>query len=79
MIFVLAAGTCWGIIGLFSHSLAAAGFTALESAALRCMVAGLAILTALLIKDRSLLKVRPRDLWMFAGTGILSFALFNVL
>lgn len=79
MIYVLAAGTCWGVIGLFSHSLAAAGFSALEIAALRCMVAGLAALAALLIKDRSLLKVRLRDLWMFAGTGILSFAMFNVL
>lgn len=31
----------------------------------------------LLVKDRGLLKVRLRDLWIFAGTGIISLSLFN--
>jgi len=31
------------------------------------------------LKDRALLKVRVRDLWMFVGTGIVSLVLFNAL
>ena len=77
-VLVIAAGICWGIIGLFSYGLKDAGLSALQIAALRCLTAGLCLGGFLLLTDRRLLRVHPRDLWMFVGTGVVSFALFNV-
>ena len=76
--FVIAAGICWGIIGLFSYALKDAGLSAVQIAALRCLVAGVTLGGFLLVRDPIKLRVRLRDLWMFVGTGVISFALFNV-
>lgn len=75
---VVAAGVCWGIIGLFSYALKDAGLSAMQIAALRCLAAGVTLGGVLLIRDPGKLRVRLRDLWMFMGTGVISFALFNV-
>lgn len=78
-VLVIAAGICWGIIGLFSYGLKDAGLSALQIAALRCLTAGLCLGGFLLLTDCRLLRVHPRDFWMFVGTGVVSFALFNTL
>lgn len=74
---ILLAGGLWGIIGLFVRRLGALGFSTMQMVAARAVVAALVLLVIALIRDRRLLRVRLRDMWMFAGTGIVSFVFFN--
>ena len=74
---VIGAGTLWGIISIFIRHLNAAGLTALQIGAMRNILAAAVVFLWLGLSDRSLLKIRLRDLWMFVGTGIISMVLFN--
>ena len=74
---VLAAGTLWGLMGLFVRRLNAAGLGSMEVAELRILT-GLALVGLyLLVARRDLLRVRLRDLWCFFGTGVISLLLFS--
>lgn len=75
---VLAAGVLWGIIGIFSRSLSAAGVNAIQITALRSTVAAAGLFLFLLAKDRKKLRIAGKDIWMFLGTGLCSIALFNI-
>ncbi len=74
---VLLAGTLWGLISIFVRALSAIGLGSMEITAVRMMVAAPCFFVWLLIRDSSQLRVRIRDLWMFAGTGIVSIVFFN--
>lgn len=76
-LFVLAAATLWGTVGVFIKALSAYGFTRPEIVFFRAAVSVGILLVFLLITDRSLLKIRLRDLWMFFCTGIVSLFGFN--
>lgn len=76
-IMIIAAGSLWGMLGIFVRSLDAYGFTSLEITCLRSLVTFLLILAFLLCYDKNQLKIRKNDLWMFAGSGILSIAFFS--
>ncbi|MDD6571265.1 MAG: DMT family transporter [Thermoflexaceae bacterium] len=75
---VLLAGFCWGLIGLFTRPLSQAGMSPMQITAVRCIVAGAALFFYLLIKDKKVLKIHLKDIWMFIGTGIISIVFFNV-
>lgn len=75
---VFAAAALWGCIGIFTRNLFAAGYTAIQIVAVRAVLTCLCVLCIILCKDRTLLRIRPRDLWMFFGTGICSFLFFNI-
>ena len=75
---VLAAGALWGCISLFVRQLDAAGLSTMNMSGVRLTVGAVGMLLAILVVDRKLLRVRVRDLWLFAGTGIVSITLFNV-
>ena len=77
-IAVLCAAVLWGCIGFFTRNLTANGFTPVQLVAVRSLLTCAVLLVIMLIKDPKLLKVRPRDLWMFFGTGICSFMFFNI-
>lgn len=77
-LFVICAGVCWGIIGLFSQALAARGLDSVQITTIRCVLAAATIGLFLLFADRNAFRIRLRDIWMFLGTGILSIAFFNV-
>lgn len=74
---VILAGALWGGIGLFVKNLNAAGFTPIEIALIRMIVAALVMTAATLLRSPGQLKIAIRDLWMFIGTGIVSVTLFN--
>ena len=75
---ILLAASGWGVIGLFSRPLTAAGLTALQVTFVRSAVvlAGMGLL--LLVKDRRLFRIELRDGWIFLGTGLVSIVFFNV-
>lgn len=75
---ILAAATGWGLIGVFSRPLDARGLSPIQITFTRSLITAALMGLFLLIKDRSLLKVRLRDFWMFLGSGLLSIVFFNV-
>ena len=76
-LLVLAAGCLWGFMGLLVRSTGTLGLGTMETCFLRALVTAVSMLLLLLILDRRALKVRLRDLWCFAGTGIVSMTFFN--
>lgn len=76
---VFMAGVLWGTMAIFSKTLTQGyGFSATEVVCLRGLTCSLIVGIVLLIKDKSLFKIRIKDLWIFAGNGIFSLVLFNV-
>lgn len=73
---VLSAGILWGTMGIFVRSMNQSGLAALEIVAVRIAVGLAAVGLYLLLFHRSLFRVRFRDLWCFAGTGVISLLLF---
>jgi len=76
-IFVLIAGILWGTMGLYVRSLNELQFTTIEIVAVRSVMTALLMAVVLMVYNRRLLKVRVKDLWCFAGTGICSIIFFN--
>ena len=71
-ICIVAAGVLWGVIPLFVSALECAGFTSLQVVAIRVLLAAAILVAALLVRDRSQLRIRLRDLPLFVGTGLLT-------
>lgn len=74
---VFLGASLWGCIGVFARSLTAAGFTPVQTVALRAVLTALMLFVYLLVFHRDWLKIRLRDLWIFLGTGLCSFVFFN--
>lgn len=77
-LFVILAGSCWGIIGIFTRTLSKMGFSSLQITASRCLVTAICLIIYLGIKDRDKLKIHIKDIWVFLGTGIGSIVFFNI-
>lgn len=45
---------------------------------IRALLSALLLLPFILLKDKSLLKIQFKDIWMFFGTGIISLTFFSV-
>ncbi|MBR6200573.1 MAG: EamA family transporter [Spirochaetales bacterium] len=81
MIYILstvAAGILWGMISLFVKPLSALGLTSIQILFVRSAISAVIMLIYLLCRDRSLLRIRLQDLWMFIGTGIVSLTFFSL-
>lgn len=76
-LLVLTAGCLWGFMGLLVRSTDSLGLGSMETCFLRALVTAAIMLILLLLFDRPALKVRLKDLWCFAGTGIVSMSFFN--
>lgn len=74
---VLAAGILWGCMGLLVRSMTPCGFTSMEVVFFRAVVTSVLMAVIMVIFKRDELKVRIKDLWCFAGTGIASMVFFN--
>ena len=77
-IFILIAASLWGSMGIFSRYLNAAGFGAFEVTQGRVTVGFIIVGTYLLLFNRSMLKIKLKDLWCFLGTGIVSLLFFCI-
>ena len=78
VVAILIAALVWGCIGLFSRALGEAGFSPVQTVTVRSFFTVLFVLGFLLIKNPKALRIRPRDIWIFIGTGICSFMFFNI-
>ncbi len=77
-IAIIFSAIAWGCIGIFTRNLQAIGFSPIQIAALRSIFTTLILFVAIMIINRKLLRIKLCDIWMFFGTGILSFLLMNV-
>ena len=79
VVAVLAAGCFWGSVGVFVRILGNRDYSPLTIVFVRMSIAFVITLVALLIiRRRDLLRIRPRDLWIFVGTGVSSAVLLNL-
>ena len=74
---ILAAGSLWGLMGIFVRHFSADGLGSLEVTEIRIVMGLLIVGLYLLLFHREALRIRLRDLWCFLGTGILSLLLFS--
>ncbi len=71
IILVLIASLLWGVISLFSIPLTDYGFTALDKAFIRTLTSAIILGVVILIKDKSLFKIKLKHLPIFMITGIV--------
>lgn len=76
VIFILLSGIIWGCTGPYVRTLSGFGLESIEIAAIRCLTSALAMLIGILIFQRKYLRIRLKDWWVFAGTGILSVTFY---
>lgn len=77
-LLVLAAGTLWGLMGIFVRTLASFGFSSLEIAGLRIFFGAILFAAITAAARPEQLKIRLRDAGLFAGMGLLSLLLFTI-
>lgn len=75
---VMLAAAMWGIIGVFVREMTELGLSRMQIALLRSLVAAVAMIPVVGLTDRKLFKARWKDLWCFAGTGIVSLTMMNL-
>lgn len=75
---ILIAGFGWGIIGVFSRPLSAAGLSAVQITLVRSVIVAVGMGLYLLLKDRSQFRICLADSWIFFGIGLFSIVFFNV-
>lgn len=77
-LFILAAAFLWGLTGIFVRTLNASGLDNMQLLFFRSFITSITLIIYLFFKDRSKLKINPKDIWYFIGTGVLSFTLFGI-
>ncbi|WP_295361813.1 DMT family transporter [uncultured Pseudoramibacter sp.] len=74
---VILAGCLWGVISIFVRQLNALGITAMECVAIRTTITAIILCVFLLARDPRQLRVRARDLPLFAASGLGSVLFFS--
>ena len=77
LILPVLSGVLWGSAGIFIRGLTAAGMNSLTIVSTRMAVSVVIMLLFILLYDKSLLKIRLRDLWIFCCAGIISMTGMN--
>ena len=76
--FVILSGVLWGIISIFLKELYSVGFSALQVMFFRGFISSVFMAIFLFVKDKSLLKFKLKDIWLFLGTGVISLTFFSL-
>ncbi len=77
LLAVLASGVLWGTIGVFNRYYGALGIESYNLVTLRLSMGTALLFLYLAIRDPQALKLKLKDLWIFAGAGILSIIMFQ--
>ena len=70
-------GFCWGFMGFFTRHLGEYGIDANGAIIVRCGIAALCFGILILCRDIRQFRIRLKDLWCFAGTGLFSLLFFT--
>lgn len=76
-LYIILAGCLWGTMGLFVRRLNAMGLDSMEIVVMRCIVAAMILFPATLIKSRRLLKIKKKNVFPLAASGLASILFFN--
>lgn len=76
-IMVILAAVLWGTMGIWVRHMESYGFTSMELVLIRCIGTAVLMTLFLLIYNRSLFKIRLKDIWCFFGTGVISIVFFS--
>ncbi|MDD6483403.1 MAG: EamA family transporter [Clostridiales bacterium] len=76
--YIIAGASLWGLIGLFTRGLGAAGLDSMQITEIRCFMSAVLMICYFLVRDRGKLKISPGDIGYFLGTGICSMVFFNI-
>lgn len=76
-VMVFLAGICWGVISVFIKGLTSFDYDSFDIMCFRSWASVVFMFIFFLMRDRSLLKIKLRDIWMFIGTGIFSLTFFS--
>ncbi len=74
VLFIITAGVLWGCMGVFSGELQKLGFNSVEGSAIRLIFC--AVILALTNFNK--LKIKLKDIWMFALIGIASILTMSI-
>lgn len=77
-IFPILSGIMWGSAGIFVRKLSELGLNSVSIVETRIVVAIIIIIAGLLYLDKSLLKIKLKDLWIFICAGIFSMLGLNL-
>lgn len=76
-IFILLAGSLWGLMGLFVRTYNDRNLGSFYAVIIRSLITSIVLFIYILVTNKSLLIIKLKDLWCFIGTGILSVIFFN--
>lgn len=74
---VITAGCLWGLMGLFTRTLATYGVDSTGAIVLRCGIAALLFAVTLFVRDPKQFRIRLKDIWCFIYAGICSLLFFT--
>lgn len=77
IIYILAAASMWGMAGVFVKPMIAAGVDEMSIVFLRALFSFITLAITVFFIDKTLFKIRLRDVGFFASTGIFSIVMFN--
>ena len=76
-IYVLIAASLWGGAGIFVKTAGQYGIKEMQIVFFRALFSAAILGGIILIKDKRQFKLKPKDIWLFASTGVFSIVLFN--
>lgn len=76
-LLVLIAAALWGVAGIFVKAVGNFGIKEMQIVFFRAIFSSLVLGIIILLKNKSLFKVKLKDLWLFASAGGFSIVLFN--
>lgn len=75
---IVGAGCLWGLMGLFIRRFSEFGIDSMTIVFIRALFTAVITMAGMTIFSRKLLKIRLKDIWIFAGAGLLSIVFFNL-
>ena len=76
-VWIVLAGCLWGSMGIFVRRFNAGGISSMNIVFIRAVFTTVMIFVFAAVWKPSAMKIRLRDLWIFAGSGLLSIVFFN--
>lgn len=72
------AGVMWGSAGIFVRTYDAFGFDNITMIVIRTLTAAVLLFAGIFVFDKSMLKIKPADIWVFAACGVFGVIGLNL-
>lgn len=76
---VILSGILWGTSCIFIKQMSLFGLGSMPQAAFKVIIPAVCFTVFLAIRNPHKLRINPKDIWMFAGTGLVSVTIFTWL